>query len=1024
MAVATSAGSVLVQVGTDMKGFNSGMSSVDKRLSSFGPAVSRAMKVGVGAFVAGGALALNAAGNFEQSLNVLQAVSHATGGQMKEFSNLAKDLGADLTLPATSAKDAAEAMTELAKGGLSVKDTMAAAKGVLQLSAAAQIDNATAATITARALNAFNLQGSEATRVADILANAANASTGEITDFALGLQQSSAVASQWGLTLNETTAALMEMADAGVVGSDAGTSLKTMLQSLSATSPKAAKQMKAMGVDVFDANGKFVGMKATIGQFSKSLKGMSQEQQTAALKIIFGSDAVRAANIILGKGSAAYDAYVKKTEQSGAAAELAAAKMKGFKGALAGLKSQLETIAINIGEHLIPPATAIISGINNLLADVSAASGFKAKIQVLWDFTTGVADAIRKAIFGGMESAIAGGMSAPRFQTQFRDGLYQNMVQAIQSIEWGQLGSTVKQKIGDTFSRIDWGQVGRALSNGFTKLVTGLAAFVRSVNWAQVSTAIVNGIGRFLAGVNWGALAKASFGLFVATLKAQYSFVYGAALTVGKAVLKGVVAGMEGIGNWVWDKLQTLAQKVAGFAKQIYGNALNVGKRLVHGIGDGIRGAWDWALAQAGELVQRLKDKIIFWDSPPEAYGMKIGARLVGGIGAGMLGHLQSAVTAAGQVVTAIKTQISKLNAEITAINERRAAEDRAQAVRDTAAALAEARKKGEGVAAAVRAHQRALEDIEVAGLQSRLDKQTAAQTRAEAAQQKHLNKLQAAAQKAQDRMGALYDKMAGKITAAFDKATAAYKGPAQTELDLIRARRETEDLNSAVTQAERDLNTARQGGDPEAIVEAERRLARAREDITIAGLETQAAAEQTAWEDQRADLRERLDERLTIIREKLATENGGWNQAMGEISALLNSWNPKFGAAGGAAAAAYAAAFQAGISNLGGFAGGSTGTAPNGTSPFQGSPYPQGYRPFAKGGIITRPTFALAGEKGPEAVVPLKQYNAMLTAPLMRRGGGNTTIHNTVVFPNYGGDKRDITRMVLDELKAIGGRN
>ena len=160
--------------------------------------------------------------------------------QMREISTVAKQLGADITLPATSAKDAAEAMLELSKGGLSIENTMSAARGTLQLAAAAHISAAEAAQIQARQLNAFNLEGKEATRVADTLANVAASATGDINDFAIAFQQSSSVANQFGLTIEETAASLGVLAQNSLVGSDAGTSFRVMLSRLVPTTKKAS----------------------------------------------------------------------------------------------------------------------------------------------------------------------------------------------------------------------------------------------------------------------------------------------------------------------------------------------------------------------------------------------------------------------------------------------------------------------------------------------------------------------------------------------------------------------------------------------------------------------------------------------------------------------------------------------------------------------------------------------------------------------------------------------------------------
>ncbi len=137
--------------------------------------------------------AISSAMDFETNMNLLQATSGATAKQMGTLQDKAIALGNDMTLPGTSASDAAAAMLELSKAGLSVKDTMGASKGVLQLSAAANIDNARAAEIAANALNSFGLSGDKAMMVADQLAATANSSSVEVTDVADSFKMASAV---------------------------------------------------------------------------------------------------------------------------------------------------------------------------------------------------------------------------------------------------------------------------------------------------------------------------------------------------------------------------------------------------------------------------------------------------------------------------------------------------------------------------------------------------------------------------------------------------------------------------------------------------------------------------------------------------------------------------------------------------------------------------------------------------------------------------------------------------------------
>jgi TP901 family phage tail tape measure protein len=348
----------LQDVASQSKSAEGGLSSITRTAVSFGvglAGVNSALSVLKGGFSA----TVGAAAGYEKQLNILQAVSGATAAEMKQISTRAVDLGNDLTLPGTSAADAAAAMTELAKAGLSVNETMSAAKGVLQLSAAGQIANATAAEITAGALNAFKLSGSEAVRVADLLAAGANSSAAGVTDMALALKSSSAVWNQANQSIEDLTTGIALMANAGIKGADAGTSLKTAMLSLMAPTSTAAGEMNRYGINVRDAEGKMIPLRDLVIEFSSKLGGLGDAQRDAALATIFGTDAVRAAQIVFMSGAAAIDKQKDSVTKAGAAADLAGAQMKGLSGALAGLQSSFETIGLQIGMAVLPGLSSV-----------------------------------------------------------------------------------------------------------------------------------------------------------------------------------------------------------------------------------------------------------------------------------------------------------------------------------------------------------------------------------------------------------------------------------------------------------------------------------------------------------------------------------------------------------------------------------------------------------------------------------------------------------------------------------------
>jgi TP901 family phage tail tape measure protein len=317
-----------------------------------------------------GIISLRMAGNYEESMNILQALTRGTTKEMSLMRAESTRLGADMKLPNVSAKDAADAMQELGRAGLSVKDILAGTRGTLQLGLAANVGFADSAVIVARALKSFRLEGTQATRIADLFTAAANKSTAEITDVALGFQQASVRFAGTGQSIEDLTTAITIMADAGIVGSDAGTSLRTMMNKLVAPTDKARAQMKELGFSVYDAQGNMKPFPQIIRNLNSSFRGMGLEQRDAALYTIFGSDAIRAATEMMRVGEKGFLSYRKEITRGGEAQAFAEARTKGFNGAVQALGSQVETLAIELGTAMLPAATAVTRAMANFVASI------------------------------------------------------------------------------------------------------------------------------------------------------------------------------------------------------------------------------------------------------------------------------------------------------------------------------------------------------------------------------------------------------------------------------------------------------------------------------------------------------------------------------------------------------------------------------------------------------------------------------------------------------------------------------
>ncbi len=329
--------------------------------------------------------ALSVGLDWTNTMNTFQAVTSASTAEMDKASAAARQLGTDISLPATSANDAAAAMTELAKGGFSVQQSMDAAKGSLQLAAAAGISATDAATIQSQALQAFGLNASSAGKMSDTLANAANASSAEITDVAYALQAAGTVANQFGLSAEDTAAAVALLANNGIKGSDAGTLLKASLLALTDQGKPAQGAIKELGLTVYDAQGKFVGLHALYQQLGEAAKRMTPEMYQAYAATLFGSDAMRIAGVAAKDGSVSYDQMRTAMDRQGAAADVAAAKTRGLPGAIERVKNNLESLQLKAYDAFQGPVTKLVDKFAAALEGVgNAAEGAGPKVAALF----------------------------------------------------------------------------------------------------------------------------------------------------------------------------------------------------------------------------------------------------------------------------------------------------------------------------------------------------------------------------------------------------------------------------------------------------------------------------------------------------------------------------------------------------------------------------------------------------------------------------------------------------------------
>lgn len=336
----------LDDTGFSLSGVNTKLGGAAKKMQSSG----RSLTTGLTLPIVGAAVAsVKLAGDFDQTM---RQVGIATDGSTDKLQDLALQMGAKT---AFSAGDAADAMLELAKGGMTAATIQGGAlESTMTLAAAGGVSLGDAATYMSNQMNAFGVSAADANSVVVALAGGANASSASVDSLGQGLAQVGGIASAAGLGLDETVAALAALDANGVKGSDAGTSLKTMLTSLIPQTDKAKSAMEELNLSFVDNHGNIDGIVEIAGKLQDKLGDMSEAQRLSTLRTIFGSDAFRAANALVEEGAGGLGKYVKATHDKTTADKLAKSSMEGVNGAVEKAKGSLETAGIVIGQSLAP----------------------------------------------------------------------------------------------------------------------------------------------------------------------------------------------------------------------------------------------------------------------------------------------------------------------------------------------------------------------------------------------------------------------------------------------------------------------------------------------------------------------------------------------------------------------------------------------------------------------------------------------------------------------------------------------
>lgn len=422
-------GSIKIDTKIDTGGFHSGIEKMKSMASKGVSALTTTFAAVSAGILAGGTAAVKVGSEFETAMSRVSAISDATGKELEALKDQAVELGAET---AFSAKEAAEGMENLASAGFTVNEITKAMPGMLDLAASSGENLSTASDIAASTLRGFGLAASEASHVADVLAknaadtNAAVADTGEAMKYIAPLAKSA------GISFEETAAAIGIMADNGIKGGQAGTTLRAALSRLSKPTDDMKEVMKNLNLEFYDSEGKMKSLSEQCKMLKSATIDMTDEQRNQAIITLYGQEALSGMLALMNSEEGRLESLTKSYQScDNAAAEMATTMQDNLKSKVEELGGSLETLGITIYEDFKEPLkSAAEEGIEyvNQLTEVFKEDGL-----------TGLIEEAGK-IFG--ELAVKAAEAAPemvdaaiKFIEAFCNGIYTNSDKLLSAVK-------------------------------------------------------------------------------------------------------------------------------------------------------------------------------------------------------------------------------------------------------------------------------------------------------------------------------------------------------------------------------------------------------------------------------------------------------------------------------------------------------------------------------------------------------------------------------------------------------------
>lgn len=656
-----------------------------------------------------GTASVTTAANFESSMSQVQATMGITkdamstvNGQsvntMDTLSKLAKKMGAET---AFSASECAEALNYLALAGYDTQQMCDTLPTVLNLAAAGDIALADASDMVTDAMSALGMGVDEAETMVDQMAKTASTTNTSVAQLGEGILTIGATAKSIKGGTAELNTALGILANNGIKGAEGGTHLRNIILSLQNPTDKAAAQMEALGLSVYDSEGNMRSMNDILGDLNKSMDGMTSAEKSNIISTIFNKTDLSSVNALLANTGDTWDSLQKSiTDSGGAAQQMADTQLDNLQGQITILKSALEGLAISFGELLMPAIKQIVGWVQKFvdwlnglsegtkktvvtIALLAAALGpvlivigkvisAVGTIMTIVPKIAGVINTVKGA-FAALNTtmlanpivliiaAIAALVAAFIYLWNNCDGFRQFWIDLWENVK--QVAITVWNAIKAFFSQV-WEAIKTIFSTVFEVIKTLVTTYFNL--YKTIIETVFNVIKTVITTI-WEAIKGVFTTVFnvIKTLVTTYFNIY-------KTIIQTVLTIIQTVITTVWNTIKTVITTVLNAIKTIFSTVWNAIKTIISAVVSGIKGLITGNFTAVKNSITTIMNTIkstisTIWNTIKSTVSTVLGA-IKNAVSSVFNGIVNAVKGAMGNVLNAVKTGFSNVKGHITGL--------------------------------------------------------------------------------------------------------------------------------------------------------------------------------------------------------------------------------------------------------------------------------------------------------------------------------------------------------------------